>query len=426
MDPIAEVFFNYLHDAIYSPAKAVLDWEKLPPGFRDFAKGLVYYTSCVQEVRDMARALSKGDLSGSTPSSGNELAAPLKSLCASLRHLTWQTQQVAHGDYTQQVNFMGEFAAGFNVMVEQLALRQKALLEEIAHGNRKMLALAQSKSLFEAIAEQVTQWVIVTDKDGEVWHYANHPVGEMLPHTDFETRLREWLKSQAAEAEPLPCNEELDLRDDAVEQCFRVAIHPLQWQEQEARAFILTDISVGRARLKKLETIAYHDPLTKTYSRHYGLDLLADWLEKRQKFILCFVDMDNLKYVNDNFGHNEGDVYILSVTETLRRFSDAAIVCRLGGDEFMLLAADWTEEMAVQRMEDLRDSLSVSGLESEHAYRHSISYGLVEVDENNRLESSELLSLADEKMYTYKRVHKPVAPFLPHSVNSSEYATKTL
>jgi len=402
VDPVAESFFNYLRDVIYSPAKARLDPESLPEGFRDLAKGLLYYISCVRETTDIARDLSKGNLYGNQPSPGNEVAAPLKALCASLRHLTWQAKQVAHGDYNQKVDFMGEFAEAFNVMIEQLNVRRTALLAEIESGKQKMLALAQSKNLFEAVAVQVPQWIIVMDKDGML-HYANHPATGILSDTIFEERLYGWLAQQVDAAKPVPRAEDLELYGNGKEQFFRVEIHALQWDEYDALVFISTDVSSSRARLKKLEGMAYHDPLTKAYNRHYGMELLAEWLEKRKAFICCFVDMDNLKYVNDKFGHGEGDKYILSVADALRRFADDAIVCRLGGDEFMLPATDWTEDTASRHLETLRDELVAVNYGT---YRHSISYGLVEVGVDNRMSAGELLRLADEKMYNYKRSHK--------------------
>jgi diguanylate cyclase (GGDEF)-like protein len=405
VDPVAEIFFNYLRDVIYYPAKAKLDPENLPAGFQDFAKGLLYYTECVRETADIARELSRGNLYGKQPSPGNEVASPLKALCASLRHLTWQAKQVSQGDYSQKVDFMGEFAEAFNVMIEQLNMRQTALLEEIDSGKRKMRALAQSQSLFEAIAGQVPQWIIVMDKAGAL-RYVNRPATEMLFDMVFEERLNNWLLQQIEVDEPVPRTEELELYGNAREQFFRVAIHALQWNETSTRVFILNDVSSSHARLKKLEGMAYTDPLTQTYNRHYGMELLADWLEKRNTFICCFVDMDNLKYVNDKFGHGVGDDYILSVAGSLRRFADDAIVCRLGGDEFMLLALNCTEDKARRRMEALRDELIAAKNGTEATYRRSVSYGIVEVGADNNLPAGELLRIADEKMYDYKRKNK--------------------
>ena len=300
---------------------------------------------------------------------------------------------------------MGEFAEAFNVMTEQLNMRQTALLEEIESGKRKMRALAQSRSLFEAIAGQVSQWIIVVDKSGML-RYINHPATDVLYDMVFEDRFYGWLARQTREEKAVPRTEDIELFGNAKEQYFRVEVQELQWDEFDAFVFILTDVSASRARLKKLEGMAYHDPLTKTYNRHYGMEQFAEWLEKRKAFICCFVDMDNLKYVNDKFGHSEGDNYILSVADTLKRLADDTIVCRLGGDEFMLLAASWTEEAACRRMESLRDELVATKHGTEVTYRHSISYGIVEVGADNRLSAGELLRMADEKMYDYKRKHK--------------------
>jgi len=345
VDSVANIFLNYLRDAIYNPAKAELDPESLPEDFRDLARGLLYYVECVRETADIASDLSKGNLFGKQPSPGNEVAAPLMALCASLRHLTWQAKQVSGGDYNQKVDFMGEFAEAFNVMTEQLNVRQTALLEEIESNKRTMQALAQSRNLFEAIAVQVPQWIIVMDKTG-VMRYVNHPATGLLFDMVFEEHLNTWLTRQVEENKPVPRTEELELYGNGKEQFFRVVIYGLQWDEDDVFVFIMSDISDSRARLKKLEGMAYSDPLTKTYNRHYGMELLGGWLERRASFICCFVDMDNLKYVNDKFGHGEGDNYILSVADTLRRFADNVVVCRLGGDEFMLLATNWTDDMA--------------------------------------------------------------------------------
>ncbi|MDR0490318.1 MAG: response regulator [Oscillospiraceae bacterium] len=125
MDSVAETLFDYLRDVIYNPKKADLDIEKLPEEFRDFGEGLCYFVECVMETKALAQSLAKGDLTGKIPPSDNEIASPLKALHASLRHLTWQTKQVAQGDYQQRIKFMGEFATAFNAMTQQLEERQK-------------------------------------------------------------------------------------------------------------------------------------------------------------------------------------------------------------------------------------------------------------------------------------------------------------
>jgi diguanylate cyclase (GGDEF)-like protein len=96
--------------------------------------------SLVDELGDISRfamALSKGDLDQSLHRPGL-MAGALKGLQGALRHVSWQAQRVASGDLSQRVDFMGEFAEAFNLMVEALAdaratmEAQNARLEELA------------------------------------------------------------------------------------------------------------------------------------------------------------------------------------------------------------------------------------------------------------------------------------------------------
>ena len=136
MDPTAETMWNYLENVIYEPAKATLDVEALPEGFKELGKGLRYFADCVIETNNFSKALARGELTVDLPGRDNELASSLKSLHASLRHLSWQTKQVAKGDYNQRVSFMGEFADSFNAMVGQLGERKKYEDEEKSKLNR--------------------------------------------------------------------------------------------------------------------------------------------------------------------------------------------------------------------------------------------------------------------------------------------------
>ncbi len=292
MDKNAQVMFQYLREVIYSPDSASLDLEALEDDFKELGKGLVYFGSCIAEVQSFTAALSKGNVSVEPPSRGNELAAPLKALHASLVHLTWQTQQVAKGDYKQRVDFMGEFAEAFNLMIQQLDERQQALINTI-HAEKQ--------------------------------------------------------------------------------------------------------------QVRQLETYAYKDALTGIYNRFYGLQCLEDWTQEKREFCLCFVDIDNLKYVNDTFGHPEGDRYIIQTADAMEDFSKEAILCRLGGDEFMILAPGLSFLQMEQGIEGIRSQIMA---QKGWKYIRSISYGIVEADADSTLRVSDLLGIADERMYEYKRAHK--------------------
>ena len=124
----AELLFEYLHCVFYGKYDASLNIEELDKNFAQVGEGLIYLAGCLSECNLFAKTLANGDLTHKLPSQQNELASSLKSLHSSLRHLTWQTQQVAKGDYTQRIDFMGEFSEAFNAMVVQLKERQDKLM----------------------------------------------------------------------------------------------------------------------------------------------------------------------------------------------------------------------------------------------------------------------------------------------------------
>jgi diguanylate cyclase (GGDEF)-like protein len=406
-DPVAAQLFEYLRKALYFPNEAKLDPEDLPESFRDFAKGLVYYVQSVREAGILASDIAQGNLDTNPLSPGNEVASGLKSLQASLRHLTWQAQQIAKGDYKQRVSFMGDFATAMNNMIEQLDERRIALEDEIEASEKKSQALEQGLAVFEDITAQMSQLIIVLDRETKRELLCNHPPRQVLSDPKTETHLYEWLHEQlSCMRSGAKATHELELLCEDGFQSFLVEQHSFVWGESDAVVFVLTDTTISRRELSNLEEIANFDPLTGLYSRHFGMLTFNHWLEQSLDFVLCFIDMDNLKYVNDEFGHNEGDRYILLVAEQLRLFSDDAVICRLGGDEFMLLAKGWSESSAEERLEQLREELLKRNTEAGANYNHSMSYGVVGVDMSCEQLATDLLSSADEKMYFYKRAHK--------------------
>ena len=93
--------------------------------------------AAILSLRRFTLLLSKGDLSEDLAGKGY-LAGALKMLQANLRHLTWQTQQIAAGDYNQRVDFMGEYARAFNSMISRLRETVGALRER-QHELRKVI-----------------------------------------------------------------------------------------------------------------------------------------------------------------------------------------------------------------------------------------------------------------------------------------------
>ncbi len=85
----------------------------------------------MQETHEFIEPLSKGDLHEISMQPKNFLSSPFKELHSRLRHLTWQTEQVAQGDYNQRVDFMGDFSEAFNSMITALDNNEKQLKRKI-------------------------------------------------------------------------------------------------------------------------------------------------------------------------------------------------------------------------------------------------------------------------------------------------------
>ena len=407
---IADKLFHYLRDVLYYPNRARLDFVSLPEDFQELGEGLVCFAEMLNESRALATALSRGDLSCPLPKPDNELASSLKSLHATLKHLTWQTRQVANGDYKQRVSFMGDFADAFNQMVTQLKERRDALLGEIETIQKQQRDLERSNNLFEIITSRLSEWIVVLDRNTGERLFTNHPVENILSKASLESRLYDVLLGyiQQKEESDVQKSRVFSLVGNEMTQWFSATFYPLHWYGYDAMAVVLADITASKTEIDKLEGVAYRDALTGKYNRHYGMSLLNEWIVQHRSFVACFIDMDKLKYVNDALGHAEGDRYILQVTKVLEAFSEDACLCRLGGDEFMILAADTNQKAAEDRLEALRGCLVAEELTTQAgtSYRGSLSYGVVEVMADNTLPASEILSQADERMYVYKKAHR--------------------
>ncbi len=161
---------------------------------------------------------------------------------------------------------------------------------------------------------------------------------------------------------------------------------------------------------KKLEQFAAFDELTAVYNRRAGLELLKEALHyakrKQQPLTIAFVDVDKLKVVNDNFGHQAGDQYLKEVVKLLRkhlRKSDS--VSRFGGDEFLIVLSECTsaEAQAIfQRIDDDIRRMNQDG----RMYPMSFSYGIAQTSSSYEESLHQLIAMADERMYVNKQKKK--------------------
>ena len=275
-----EILFEYLRDIIYDSENAKLNIEQLDEPFLKLGMGLQYLDKAVKEVKHYSAELSQGNLSIEAPGRDNFLCENLKNIHANLNHLTWQAKQVAKGDYSQSVSYLGEFSEAFNTMTKQLKEREEELEEE-----------------------------------------------------------------------------------------------------------------------------AYRDKLTGIGNRHLFHERVETMLATGEKMVFCYCDLDHLKYVNDHFGHQEGDRYLLYFVETVKaNIRPGDLFVRLGGDEFCVALLNCSQETMQEKFKKVHEAFCQGGSGD---YPKSFSYGIIELTERHDIVSTdEILQRADEVMYEYKWKHK--------------------
>ena len=157
---------------------------------------------------------------------------------------------------------------------------------------------------------------------------------------------------------------------------------------------------------KRLMSFSEKDSLTGISNRR-GMDA---WLNEKfrtdlnEAVSVCIIDMDGLKYINDNFGHSEGDAAIMAVCSALLSAEcDNGMLARIGGDEFCLIS--FSKAPAAEKVRQLSEAIERTGAASRKPYPISASIGcacgLLTPDSIARL-----IAEADEEMYSNKKKKK--------------------
>jgi diguanylate cyclase (GGDEF)-like protein/PAS domain S-box-containing protein len=167
-------------------------------------------------------------------------------------------------------------------------------------------------------------------------------------------------------------------------------------------------IAVQRTRTEaELRELSLVDELTKVYNRRGFLTVAEQQMKvahrTKKEMALFYADLDDLKRINDSWGHEEGDAALVEAADILKdAFRDSDIVARIGGDEFAVLAIDIAEGKAAALARRLRERIQVRNVEQPRPYPLSFSLGLSRYDPERPCSLQELLTAADRRMYQEK------------------------
>lgn len=167
--------------------------------------------------------------------------------------------------------------------------------------------------------------------------------------------------------------------------------------------------AIERKRMEEeLKRLAHYDTLTGAYNRGYGLELLQRQLKlsKRDKspLLLAYSDLDNLKDINDEFGHKEGDSVMVQVAKLFKSIlREVDIITRMGGDEFLLIFLDSSLNEIPIIKKRLSKELTRLNQISQKPYKIEFSTGFSNYDPANPQSMDELIRIADQNMYKEKK-----------------------
>ena len=170
---------------------------------------------------------------------------------------------------------------------------------------------------------------------------------------------------------------------------------------------ISSDVTKIKKMEKQMQKVSMTDELTGLYNRR-GFFALAEHNLKmikrsNNRSYLLYIDMDNLKRINDNYGHNEGDAAIVTASDILKTtYRDTDIIARVGGDEFIIFPVESSEASCESIVSRLKRNLDVFNASSNMDYKLSLSVGMALINTESPCNIDELIAQADKSMYEIK------------------------
>ncbi|MBW1697156.1 MAG: diguanylate cyclase [Deltaproteobacteria bacterium] len=161
--------------------------------------------------------------------------------------------------------------------------------------------------------------------------------------------------------------------------------------------------------MEKMAELSTRDELTGLYNRRYFLEIfereIATALRYKTKLVLCMMDLDHFKRINDRYGHTAGDEVLRHVAQQLgKSVRKSDIPCRYGGEEFVVVLPNTGSKHAKIFCERFRKSIEALSIQyNGQQMRVTISIGLAQYDISSARSTAELLEKADTALYVAKK-----------------------
>ena len=184
-------------------------------------------------------------------------------------------------------------------------------------------------------------------------------------------------------------------------------------RQKRVESELKVNLQIAKQNNEYLESISKIDELSAVYNRRGFYDQLQQLFQQPdlqgQKAVLLFGDLDGLKIINDQYGHDDGDIAIRTIAEVLTEaFAADGIVARFGGDEFVSLILTTQMEFEQTLLPSFIHIKNAANERLHLPYVIDMSIGYTEFSIRKDVNLSELLEVADNKLYLEKKAKKTI------------------
>lgn len=190
---------------------------------------------------------------------------------------------------------------------------------------------------------------------------------------------------------------------------------------EELRRSLADRLEQKTKEVSDMRNKSSQDALTGLWNRAHTQEAVNQLLQAGTKGALLMIDMDNFKAINDNYGHIAGDQTLKMFADTLRKYSEPEdILCRIGGDEFVVFVKDVTSKSELgNRASDIISDLCYKLEQCKFETNSSVSIGIAQAPEDGT-EFDRLYNAADKALYYVKQNGKNSYHFFSDKVQAEK------
>lgn len=386
---------------------------ELPEELQSIPEFMEIYDNII-EIRKGIHSIEVGELDYNISGKGYTLGM-IKTLQASLKHLTWQTKVISSGDFSQRVDFMGEFSDAFNSMTQELYIS----IEEVKHAKSDLeqtyKVLQESENKVKLIFENSPIGIFYYDNNGkismlnarlaEIFETSKKKIQDKinvlkLPNKKIVECIARTLVGETAHYEDVY---ESTISGKSI--VMKAEFAPIKSESGVVIGgiAIVEDFTERKQLEDKIVKLSITDKLTQIYNR-LKLDEVLEMEYRRSHrshipFSAIILDIDHFKAVNDNYGHQIGDSVLKEIANILQtHVRETDVVGRWGGEEFLVIATNTDLEGGRVLAEKLR--LEIESFEFTAIGKLTCSFGVAAY--KSEMTISSLISTADKALYRAK------------------------